>query len=431
MASQRENKFIFMKFSLNDNKNINQAPRWVRIYVLALLGLAGILALAAIVITFGWAGGVGRFMQEGWGGFAAVIMRNRIVALWHGAFLTCCVAAFLWLFLSAPRKPRIVFGMAKWGLLLLVAADALYLSRHYVKTMPLSDMAENEVIRLLKADMPERRVALVSQAGFYNIWLTYQFPYHGIKTLNVTQMPRMPIDYKNFLETAGRHPLRLWQMAAVGYVLAPAQVWGQIQQDSRMRDAFELAYAYNIIQEEMAVSVIPATPANPGQHVVLRLKAPAPHYALIAGWEKLGDVEVLKRLADDSAPLFDRVWVAPASAQGLPVSTGRGMAGTVTRLSSSARSIVLEVAADQPAILRIADKYDPDWKVWVDGSRTPLLRVDYIFQGVYLEPGLHEVVLRYAPPTWPIWCQGLGVLLCLGAIVGIIACRRAAACQHT
>ena len=406
--------------SSSENAVPRPIPRWVRIYLLILFGLAGILALAALFITFGWAGGVGRFMQEGWGGFAAVIMRNRIVALWHGAFMVLCAAAFLWLFLAAPRKPRIVFSLARWGLLLLVAVDALYLSRNYVKTLPMSAMAENEVIRLLKADMPERRVALVSQSGFYNIWLTYQFPYHGIKTLNVTQMPRMPVDYQNFLETAGRHPLRLWQMAAVGYVLAPAQVWGQIQQDARMREAFELTYAYNVIHDEMAVSVIPATPANPGQHVVLRLKVPAPRYALIAGWEKVADAEALARLADETDPLFEKVRVAPESAEGLPASTGRGMTGTVARRSGSARGIVLDVAADQPAILRIASKYDPAWNVRVDGRLATLRRVDYIFQGVYIAPGRHEVVLSFAPPTWPLWCQGIGVLLCLGAIASLV-----------
>lgn len=390
---------------------------------MAVLGLAGILALAALIMTFGWAGGVGRLMQEGWGPYAAVIMRTKIGALWHGAFMTLCAAVFLWLFVLAPRKSRIVLSMAKWGLVLLVAADALYLSRHYVKTMALADMAENDVIRLLKADMPDRRVALVSQSGFYNLWLTYQFPYHHIRSLNVTQMPRMPVEYKKFLETVGSNPLRLWQQAAVGYVLAPAQVLGQIQQDARMREAFDLVYAYNVQQHDMAVTVIPATPANPGQHVVLRLKAAAPRYALIAGWEKLDDQETLKRLTADSQRLFDQVWVAPESAEGLPMFTGRGLTGSVRRQHSAPERTTLAVTTEQPAILRIADKYDPDWKVWVDGQRMPLLRVDFIFQGVYIEPGLHEVVLRFAPPAWPLWCQGVGILLCLGAIMRLIIRR--------
>jgi len=412
-----------MKSLLNEHSVSSPPPAWVRIFLLALLGLAGILALSALGMMFGWAGGVGRMMQEGWGPLAATIMRNKISALWHGAFMTLAVAAFLWLAGFAATRSRIVLSVAKWGLILLVAADALYLSRHYVKTMSMSAMADNEVIRLLKADMPEQRVALVSQSGFYNVWLTYQFPYHHIQTVNVTQMPRMPVEYQRFLEALGPHPLRLWQLAAVGYVLAPSQMWGQIQHDVRMRDAFDLVFAYNVTQNDIAVNVIPATPANPGHHVVLRLKAPAPRYAMIAGWETQNDEETLFRLASNNYQLFQKVWVAPESAEGLPVLTGQGIVGTIQRKHSSAQRTVLSVTTEQPAILRIANKYDPDWHVYVDGRPASLLRVDFIFQGVYIELGRHEVVLRYAPPTWPLWCHGIGILICLGAVWRLIIGR--------
>lgn len=413
-----------MKSLSNDAQLLaNPAPKWIRNFLLVLLVLASVLALSALVMTFSWAGGVGRLMQDGWGPYAGVIMRNKIAALWHGAFMTLCATLFIWLFWYGKIKARAMALVIPWCLVLLVAADALYLSRHYVKTMTMADLAENDVIRLLKADMPERRVALVSQSGFYNLWLTYLFPYHQIKTLNITQMPRMPIDYKKFLESVGRNPLRMWQSAAVGYVLAPAQVWTQIQQDPGMRDSFELVYAYNVQQQDMGVIVIPATASNPGQHVVLRLKAAAPRYALVAGWECLADQEALKRLASGSQRLFEKVLVAPESAAGLPTLAGQGMVGSVRRQSSTPERTVLEVSTEQPAILRIADKYDPDWKVWIDGRRVPMLRVDFIFQGVYIESGRHEVVLHFAPPTWPLWCQAIGILLCLGAAAPIIFAR--------
>ncbi len=104
--------------------------------------------------------------------------------------------------------------------------------------------------------------------------------------MNVTQMPRMPVEYKRYMEAVGGHALRYWQLSAVGYILAPAQVWGQIQNDPAMKDAFDIVYAYNVAPAEMGVTVIPATPKAPGQHVILRLKKPGPRFALIAGWQK-------------------------------------------------------------------------------------------------------------------------------------------------
>ncbi len=409
-----------MKSSFDDRQLSNPAPKWIRNFLLILLVLAGILALAASGLQLGWADGVGRLLQSGWGSSAAVIMQTKITALWHGAFMSLGAAVFIWLFWFDRIRSRRLRLAVQWGVILLVAADALYLSRHYVKTMAMADLAENDVIRILKADMPERRVALVSQSGFYNTWLNYQFPYHRINTLNVAQMPRMPVEYKLFLEMLGRNPLRMWQLAAVGCVLAPAQAWMQIQQAPAMREAFDLVYAFNVQPNDLAVAVIPATAAAPGQHVVLRLKAPAPRYALIAGWEKLDDQEALKRLADDGQRLFEKVWVAPESAAGLPALTGQGRVGTVVRRSTAPRRLVLDATTEQPAILRLADKYDAHWKVWVDGRRAPLLRVDYIFQGVYIELGRHEVVLRYAPPAWPLWLQVAGVCLWLGVIVWLV-----------
>ena len=52
--------------------------------------------------------------------------------------------------------------------------------------MPMSDLAENPVIALLRKDSPAHRVALLSQEGFYNSWLTFVFPYYGISAINTT-----------------------------------------------------------------------------------------------------------------------------------------------------------------------------------------------------------------------------------------------------
>jgi len=41
--------------------------------------------------------------------------------------------------------------------------------------------------------------------------------------MNVTQMPRMPVEYKRYMEAVGGHALQYWQLSAVGYILAPAK----------------------------------------------------------------------------------------------------------------------------------------------------------------------------------------------------------------
>jgi len=348
---------------------------------------------------------------------AEVIVANKIRALWHAAFMALCAGGFGWLFLLArPQRSR-VYALAKWGLVALVAWDAWMLSRFYIKTMPLSALGENAVITLLKQDMPEHRVALVTQDGFYNWWLTYVFPYHGIQSVNITQMPRMPNDYKNFLGTVGRNPVRFWQLAAVGYVLAPTQVWGQLQRDPVLHDAFELRLAYNTTPaaDGMGVTVSPTMSAQAAQHVVLRFKQPGPRHALFAGAEVCADPEALRRLADPAAPLFQQVLIAPECATHVPPLTGHGLTGKTALLDYRPGRFHLQATSTQPAVLRLAEKFDPDWKAWIDGRPVPHLRVDYIFQGVFVPAGTHDILVAYAPARWPIYVQLSGLLVFLGA----------------
>ena len=397
-----------------------QVPGGLRILIYAVFGVSVLLFLWTVALMLGWNAEVNRLTVRGWGDYASVIVGNRIRSLGQGAFLTFCAGGFLaFVFLARPKK-QTAHVLAKWALVGMVALDAVLLSRHYIKTIPQSTLAENEVIRILKSVMPDHRVALISQEGFYNAWLTYLFPLYGIQAVNVTQMPRMPVDYKNFLEAVARNPVRYWQLAAVGCVLAPAQVWSQIQNDPALRDAFDLLWSYNVVPAEIGAQVVPASPSQPGQHVILRFKKLASRFALIAGWQSVSDTEALRDLASNGFPLFQRVLVAPEHVVGLPSLTGTGMTGSVQRLEYRPGRMKLKVIADVPAILRVSEKYDPGWKAWIDGRLASVLRVDYLCQGLYMPPGVHDVLLSYQPAHGYIVLQMIGLILGLGAMISLI-----------
>src|SRR5262249_28035858 len=57
----------------------------------------------------------------------------------------------------------------------------------------------------------------------------------------------------------------------------------------------------------------------------------------------------------------------------------------------------LRVQTPSPAVLVLADLHWPGWRVTVDGEERPLLRADYLFRAVAVEPGQHAVEFRYAP----------------------------------
>lgn len=57
----------------------------------------------------------------------------------------------------------------------------------------------------------------------------------------------------------------------------------------------------------------------------------------------------------------------------------------------------LDVRADGPGVLVVAEGWDPGWSAAVDESPAPVLRVNHSQLGVPLPPGTHRVTLRYRP----------------------------------
>ena len=69
-----------------------------------------------------------------------------------------------------------------------------------------------------------------------------------------------------------------------------------------------------------------------------------------------------------------------------------------------------------PAVVVLADSYDADWHVTVDGQPAHLLRANAAFRGVIVPAGKHDVVFSYQPRV--VWYGGLAsaaaLICCLG-----------------
>ena len=404
----------FLRQTLADQRN-SLRSRDLKPLLLGAVLLGAILLVWGIGSMAAWDSLTDRFRQDGWGRLAGVVVENRVWALLHAGVMTFLGVGLIHL-LAARRVPGgSVTSVSIWALVGLVVFDVLFLARHYVAVVDADTVEANEVTQLIQTDGSHSRTALVSQDGFYNQWLSYLFPYHQIKTINVAQMPRMPMDYQQYLRAVGGNPIRQWELGAVRFILGPAQIWSQIANEPTLRDQFELVFAYNTEPIDGGARVIPASEAQPGQHVVLRHRAPHSRYALVTGWEVVDDTVALTRLAAPTHVPFEQVLVSPEHADrvDLPESEGRGVSGRVQRVAYRPGYVELRVSAEDSSILRVAEKYDAHWKAEVNGVPTPLLRVDYLAQGVYLDAGVHKVTLRYAPPKMTLWFQagGMGLVL--------------------
>ena len=87
----------------------------------------------------------------------------------------------------------------------------------------------------------------------------------------------------------------------------------------------------------------------------------------------------------------------------------------------------IELRADLQAsgYLLLTDAYYPGWRAEVDGQPVPILRADLYFRAIALEPGLHEVTLRYQPSSLRAgtWITVLTVVALASAAL-LLAVRR-------
>lgn len=394
-------------------------PAWVKRFAVALFVIGVILAIWALVLMGGEQSRIARLATQGWGQYSSVIARNMITGLWHAVVMVFITGGAIWWLSSGKVANRMAREAVKTGLVLLVAFDAVYLARHYVKAIPASALDANEVVRIAKEDSPEKRIAMYRQDGFYNYWLTCLFPYHDIRTVNIAQAPRMSLDYKRFLGTVGRNRVRLWQLGAVAHVLMPADVWSKIEQEPALADAFKPVFSYDVFPAAVGVNVLPAVKGS-GQHVVLRFLPPAPRFCLVSGWRKAQDEETLQKLASPDFKLFNRLLIAPETKTELPEPSGEGMVGTVELLDYYPGYMKLRSNSEQPAMLRVSERYDDYWQATVDGNSTQVYRADYLFPAVYVPAGIHEIVLKHTMDWLPWAMQFGGIFLCGLAFLAIL-----------
>jgi hypothetical protein len=102
-----------------------------------------------------------------------------------------------------------------------------------------------------------------------------------------------------------------------------------------------------------------------------------------------------------------------------------GPAGEGRTVLEGSDRVRLEVDARRPALVVLADTWDPGWRATVDGRPAEVLRANVTFRAVVVPAGHHLVEMVYRPPAASV---GLAVSLAsLGAaLAGLVASRRRA-----
>ncbi len=345
-----------------------------------------------------------------------------IVFLFFSALLVVCLMAGVFAGARA-RWAGIFLGV-------LLVADLSRANAHWIVYYTYSEKyATNPVIDILRDKPYEHRVGLLpgqvpGQIGqqfqvfqqVYQIeWMQHHFPYYNVQALDTTQMPRMPEYYAEFMSTLGNVPLRLWQYTNTRYLFAPADAVdvlnGQLDPEKKR---FRRHTAFTLTQDKKGL--ISAAINDSGPFALIDFTGALPRAKLYANWEiSTNDQAALKRMVDPAFDPLQAVVLAQTSSVPASASAPNANPGTVAFTSYSPKRILFKASAATPAVLLLNDKYDPNWKVRVDGRPETLLRCNYLMRGVFLQPGEHTVEFRFAPPTNGLYVSlaaiGVGLVL--------------------
>lgn len=274
-------------------------------------------------------------------------------------------------------------------------------------------------------------------------WAQHLFLYYNIQSRDIVQMRSMPEDIKAYLDSlqprpwpprsqeelqrALFFPRREWELTNTRYLVGVAPTLTLLnglldpaQHRFRIVERFDILPKPGItnptkLAEETAV------PSTNGTFALFEFTGALPRAKLYSNWEVNTNAEAnLKRLADPDFDPAKLVLVTESIPTPSPTTATNANAGTVDFSYYDPNHITLKANANVPSILLLNDRFDPNWKVTVDGKPATLLHANYIMRGVEIPSGSHTIDYRFSPPVKLFYVSLAAIILGVG-LLGFLA----------
>ncbi len=368
---------------------------------------------------------------------------------------------------------------AKWGGLLLGTFLVIDLGRadlpfiiHWNYFQKYEVGMLNPIVDFLRQKPYEHRVAQWPFQGppgydnfaqlYYIEWAQHLFPYYNIQSLDKIQMPREPVDlaaYEQAFIPQSEADLfvyaRNWQLTNTRYILGPYipvealnSGLDPVQRRFQIVRRFSISLKPGVQQYDGDSAELTVVADDNGPLALYDFTGALPRAKLYTDWQTNSAAELknfttngfsaddlylfgetgtngfltLKKLASPSFHPEQTVLLDAPLPEANPAPTNDD-AGTVEFESYAPKRIVLNVHAVAPSVLLLNDKYDPNWRVTVDGKPAELFHANFIMQGVFVPAGQHTVAYRFSLPSKPFYVTlsaiSVGIVLC-----GVLVFRR-------
>jgi len=183
------------------------------------------------------------------------------------------------------------------------------------------------------------------------------------------------------------------------------------------RGRFDLEGVTHIVTGRKHLALFPGLRGQPAGSAIILRNARALPRARLAGkpvyaLNQSDAIAALDRLSKDNT-LLDLLIVEDPTR---PLPAAASVSGTARIVTDLPERVAVDVKADGPAYLVLADTFDPGWSATVDGQPAPIRPAYIAFRAVYLPRGDHTVVFTYRPAGFDL---GLGLSGC-GILLGLL-----------
>ena len=251
-------------------------------------------------------------------------------------------------------------------------------------------------------------------------WLQHQFPYYNIQALDQPQEPRMAADKQAYRDALMGRVARLYELTNTRFIVGTggnfAEALNQVFDPQKRR--FRAHTPFNLFFRNPEARTIGARAEANGPFALLEFTGALPRAKLFTQWQtSTNEQSTLDKLAD---PAFDpHQVVLVADSIPSPGAVTNAAPGTVEIVSYAPKRVELKANATAPSVLLLNDRFDPGWKVSVDGNAAPVLRANFLMRGVQVPAGQHTVVFSYQPAS-KVFYISLGATLLGLALCGFV-----------
>jgi hypothetical protein len=345
--------------------------RWVGYATAAVWAIGAPLAYLALLLT-----------QDREPGIVSRISVTLIAVL---SFAGLLAASFLWL--SARRGEWAQLTTLGWLAAGLVFVDVASLAAYQDLGNRDPSLSYNQpaIIAFLKQQPGPFRID--TKTAIEREWQADTALLYGLEDIDGVANPLLLADAGRYWDGLGSRSSPLYDLLNTRYVI--------VHKDAPLDlDKFALAF-----DGDPKLNVFENQRVLPRAFLASQVQAVSDHEA---AWAAI------------HVPGFDPR--STAVVEGAPNLAGGGR-GQVSEIRSSPNRLSMQVTADGPALLAVSQVWYLGWQVWIDGrAQGAPLRTNYLFQGVPVPAGTHQVELRFAPSLW-----GIGWALAGAIALGLIA----------